>query len=120
MCNDFINSGNYHEILTDILIANFPEMAANFVKNYLEEYNNSQVRDNLINRVRLNHWTPPDNMYKVNFDGAYEKLSNKGGIGVIIRNSEGVVMGTHVGHKSGMMDAFMVEANGCNFCSEFC
>ncbi|XWS64771.1 hypothetical protein CRYUN_Cryun05aG0032200 [Craigia yunnanensis] len=87
-------------------------MAACFVKRFLEDYNNAQVKNNLISRVISSHWKPPAyNRYKVNFDGAYDKRSKKGGIGVIIRNYEGAVMGTHVGHKSGMMDAFMVEAN---------
>ena len=86
-------------------------MVANFVKNYLEEYNNAQVKESLISEARPNHWTPlRHGRYKVNFDGAFEKSSSRGGIGVIIQNSEGVVTRAHVGHKLGMIDAFMVEA----------
>ena len=33
-------------------------MVANFVKNYLEEYNNAQVKESLISEARPNHWTP--------------------------------------------------------------
>ena len=75
-------------------------MVANFVKNYLQEYNQAQVRENLITGGRHNHWTPPCvDRYKVNFDGAFDKSSTRGGIGVIIRNSEGFVMRAHIGHK---------------------
>ena len=61
---------------------------------------------------RHNQWTTPCvDRYEVNFDGALDKSSNKDGIGVIIQNFEGPVIRAHVGHKLGMMDAFMVEAN---------
>ena len=65
----------------------------------------------MISKARPNHWTPSRHgRYKVNFDEAFEKSSSRGGIGVIIRNFYGVIIKAHVGHKLGMIDAFMVEA----------
>ena len=38
-------------------------------------------------------WKPPPiNMMKINFDGAVFRKENRSGVGVIIRNSEGLVL----------------------------
>ena len=95
-------------------------MVTNFVKNYLEEYNQAQVKQNLFTGGRHNQWTTPCvDRYEVNFDEALDKSFNKDGIGVIIQNSERPVIRAHMGHKLGMMDVFMMEANAVISALEF-
>ncbi|XWS59874.1 hypothetical protein CRYUN_Cryun08bG0159100 [Craigia yunnanensis] len=57
-------------------------------------------------------WIPPSaGIYKINFDGAVNKTTKMGGIGVVIRNVEGAVMGAYAGRRSGLVCPFIVEAS---------
>ena len=71
------------------------QVAANFVKHYLEEFNNAQLKNakNLCHWKPSQHWRPPnDGEYKLNFDGSIDLVAKKGGIRIIIRNAERLVM----------------------------
>ncbi|XP_022730181.1 uncharacterized protein LOC111285158 isoform X1 [Durio zibethinus] len=58
-------------------------------------------------------WNQPINgLYMVYFDGALDRKVNKGGIGLIIRNSEGDIMGASVASMERVIGPFvLVEAN---------
>ena len=74
------------------------EAAANFVKQYLREFNAvmAKVEDDQGRWQPSQLWRPISNdVYKLNFDGAINLVERKGGIGIIIRNDEGAVMGAY-------------------------
>jgi hypothetical protein len=60
-------------------------------------------------------WKPPAfNSFKANFDGAFSKESNAGGIGVVIRDKQGLVIATlsqkvHVCHSAEMIEALAAK-----------
>ena len=57
-------------------------------------------------------WKPPSRgMFKVNFGGAVDKEANRGGIGVVIRNIEGEVVGAYTARMQWVSDPFTVKAN---------
>lgn len=61
----------------------------------LQDFLNCQDRDPVIVQVPNQlHWSPPDqNQYKANFDGSVFKRTNSAGLGVIIRDNKGAVIG---------------------------
>ena len=61
----------------------------------LQDFLNYQDKDPVIVPVPSQlHWSPPDqNQYKANFDGAVFKRTNSAGLGVIIRDNKGAVIG---------------------------
>ena len=65
-----------------------------------------------INGDHHNIGDPPESgKYKLNFDGAVNKATKMGGIRIIIRNGEGVVMRAYVGSIPSIMCPFTLEAN---------
>jgi ribonuclease HI len=59
----------------------------------------------------LVRWKPPlKNIYKVNFDGALFKESNAGGIGVVIRDINGMVIAKLSQKIYGTHTVEMIEA----------
>ena len=66
----------------------------------MEEFNNAQLQ----NAKNHSHWKPPkDGKNKLNFDGSVDSVAKKGGIGIIIRNEEGLVMGAYARNKPGIV-----------------
>ncbi|KAA3479233.1 reverse transcriptase [Gossypium australe] len=56
-------------------------------------------------------WLPPlGSFYKVNFDVAFLSSQGRGSIGVIIRDSEGYVIGDCMVRAPHLMDSFMAKA----------
>ncbi|XWS24845.1 hypothetical protein CRYUN_Cryun27aG0019900 [Craigia yunnanensis] len=56
--------------------------------------NHTQAQLHLLDDVPKppQRWRPPDNgLVKVNFDGAFNSEDNRGGLGVVIRNGNGVM-----------------------------
>ncbi len=63
-------------------------------KCYLEEYNRENDHSNPNPQAApATRWMPPKMLrYKINYDGAVFKETNEAGIGVIVRDSQGLVM----------------------------
>ncbi|XVF53229.1 hypothetical protein PTKIN_Ptkin05aG0083200 [Pterospermum kingtungense] len=60
---------------------------------------------------RSGGWKPTvGDCFKVNFDGAFSVHEKKGGVGIIIRNSEGEVMGTLATSISLVTNHLLVKA----------
>ena len=59
----------------------------------------------------MHKWNPPPyGLYKVNFDGAWNKESTRTEIGVIIKDCEGEILKGHAANTMRFADSFMVEA----------
>ncbi|XWS33068.1 hypothetical protein CRYUN_Cryun22dG0046700 [Craigia yunnanensis] len=67
----------------------------------------------LVNALNHTHlqWRPPEpGVLKINFDGSVNKETRKGGLGVIIMDEKGEVMGAHASNMLCFPDSFTVEA----------
>ena len=66
---------------------------AGFAKNYLCEFKELDSPKPLRRRTVSRKWCPPAaGLVKINFDGAWYNESEKAGLGVVIRNGEGLVL----------------------------
>jgi ribonuclease HI len=85
--------------------------AQNLLKDYLAIHDAKPVKQKPV-PVK---WKPPVfNSFKANFDGAFSKESNAGGIGVVIRDKQGLVIATlsqkvHVCHSADMVEALAAK-----------
>lgn len=62
----------------------------------------------------LHKWTkPPENLVKINFDGAFDQVSNSGGWGYVIRDHDGVFIAAGAGKSIHLRDALHSEAVAC-------
>ncbi|XP_023875005.1 uncharacterized protein LOC111987516 [Quercus suber] len=67
-----------------------------------------------------NQWCPPDpQYYKANFDGTIFKSSNTAGLGVVIRDSHGDIMGAMSIHDPLPQSITKVEALACRHAISF-
>ncbi|XVF60988.1 hypothetical protein PTKIN_Ptkin08bG0091900 [Pterospermum kingtungense] len=88
-----------------------PMQAARFALDYIVEYNDAQVVVSMSSLQRSIRWRPPArDLVKVNFDGALQVTERRGGIGIIIRNNLGEVMGTAAAPVDRVVDPLIVEA----------
>ncbi|XVF83298.1 hypothetical protein PTKIN_Ptkin16aG0475500 [Pterospermum kingtungense] len=83
-----------------------------FAWQYIQEFNMEQGSPMSGQRSRpVVCWIPPEGtVYKVNFDGALQVRVKVGGIGVIIRNSMGEVMGVMACPINEVSDPLVLEA----------
>lgn len=63
--------------------------------------------------------TPPD-YYKLNWDAAIDQNKGRVGIGVVLRNSDAMVVGTLRFSRPYPRDSHMAEALGLFYASKFC
>ncbi|XP_022714604.1 uncharacterized protein LOC111274267 [Durio zibethinus] len=68
---------------------------ATFVRSYREEFMNAQEKRDMGVQGGLVIWRPPpSSSAKVNFDGSYNRDTGEGGIGLVVRDVDGTVLGT--------------------------
>ena len=71
-------------------------------------------------KERVQTWQPPPaSKFKLNFDAAIFADLGCSGVGVIIRNEKGEVMGTMTAKGPGVTDSMEVEALACRRALEF-
>ena len=61
-------------------------------------------------KEKLKWVPPPQGWFKANVDGAIFKETNKAGIGVVVRDSQGWVLATLLEKVEGVQDAEVIEA----------
>ena len=62
----------------------------------------------------LHKWTkPPENLVKINFDGAFDQATNSGGWGFVIRDHDGVFIAAGAGKSIHLRDALHSEVVAC-------
>ena len=72
-----------------------PEKILEAVAALLTEFHGNSVERSERKLARTQRWAPPvAGVYKVNYDGAYFADKEKAGIGVVVRNEQGQVMGS--------------------------
>ena len=77
----------------------------------VEEFRSGNTREKLPVVVRTQAWRPPrEGWYKANVDGAVFKETNSCGIGVVIRNDQGQIMGAMSKKLNLPLGAVEVEA----------
>ncbi|XVF79161.1 hypothetical protein PTKIN_Ptkin14bG0197700 [Pterospermum kingtungense] len=85
--------------------------AAKFALDYIREYNLAQGSSSCAQQREKVVWVPPpESYYKVNFDGSLHEQNRIGGIGVIVRNSSGEVMGALARPPQWFHDPMQIEA----------
>ena len=81
------------------------------VKHYVSEYIEAQQRLYDIVSQPCQKWKPPRRGFvKVNFNGALDRKVAKGGIGIVIRDEKGKIMGAKVTNSLYFNDPFFDEA----------
>ena len=87
----------------------------------IQEYTNIQSKEQ--RRSPQNSkvsWQPPtSNKYKVNFDGAIFRESKEGGIGVVVRDQQGLVIATLSQRVKTCLSAEMIEARAAKRAIQF-
>ena len=77
----------------------------------VEEFSSGNIKEKLLVVTRTQAWRPPrEGWYKVNVDGAVFKETNSCGIGVVIRNDQGQIMGAMSKKLNLPLGAVEVEA----------
>ena len=63
---------------------------------------------------RMKRWTrPPEDVLKINCDGAYRSVTSTGGWGFVIRDCDGQVIKAGAGKCSHLLDALHAELLAC-------
>ncbi|XVF57189.1 hypothetical protein PTKIN_Ptkin06aG0184100 [Pterospermum kingtungense] len=85
--------------------------SASFALNYIKEYNDAQLPTAFVRVRSQTRWEPPlRDIVKVNFDGALRKNDRVAGVGVVIRNARGEVMGALAAPIKWVSNPMWVEA----------
>ncbi|XP_024159725.1 uncharacterized protein LOC112167011 [Rosa chinensis] len=63
--------------------------------------------------------TPPVGLVKINVDGAFHHVTRKGGLGFVIRNETGVMLGGGAWSVSGLLSSEHAEILACKAALEF-
>ncbi|KAE8783603.1 hypothetical protein D1007_42905 [Hordeum vulgare] len=88
-----------------------------FIKRYLAELRGLRAKshqDGKPARTLRPRWIPPvTGETKMNVDGAVEKSSNTGAVGVICRSAQGVFLGASAVVTPGVTDPEVLEAHAC-------
>ena len=77
----------------------------------VEDFSSGNIKEKLPVVSRIQAWSPPrEGWYKANVDGAVFRESNDYGIGVVIRNDQGQIMGAMSKKLNLPLGAVEVEA----------
>ena len=88
-----------------------PSLASGVLQDFIDAQDPVPVP---IRTSSTNRWCPPDpQYYKANFDGAVFKSSNIAGLGVVIRDSRGDILGAMSVHVPLPQSVPEVEALAC-------
>lgn len=88
-----------------------PMQIAQKAKDWLQEWENAQVKVISHPIVRQQLWQPPlEGYYKINFDGAMSNITNKAGAGAVIRNDRGEFMAAMADRLVGALNSDHIEA----------
>jgi ribonuclease HI len=90
-------------------------MVINDVSFYFQAWRNANHLDKqpCISSGKSKWIAPPEDVYKINCDGAFITGSNKAGWGFIIRNHAGMVVAAGAGSANFLMSAQHAEATAC-------
>ncbi|KAK5824516.1 hypothetical protein PVK06_019291 [Gossypium arboreum] len=86
---------------------------ADFVRNYICELDG--LRNVLLAKMmERERWKPPENPFvKINFDSAYKKDENRSCSGIVIKDSDGRVLGSRIVLNKNVLLVFEVDALVC-------
>ncbi|PPD74547.1 hypothetical protein GOBAR_DD28528 [Gossypium barbadense] len=85
-----------------------------FVRSYLRELDGLKVVLPIKPKVE-ELWKPPKSPFvKINFDVTFRKEEHKSCSGIVVRDSEGMVLGSRVVHNGWVALVFAVEATVCS------
>ena len=86
-------------------------MLVSSVRQYVSEYTQAQQRIYDPMSRPSQKWKPlRPGFVKVNFDGALDRRTNTGGIGIVIRNEKGLIMGAKAAKSHCFNEPFLAEA----------
>ena len=91
----------------------------------IEEFQSARREDKTSNKETPNpssgQWQAPlTGWYKANWDVGIDKANERMGVGIVVRNSEGLIMGLKSITKSGLLDPTSTEAIGDLITAQFC
>lgn len=82
--------------------------------NYLHDYQRIHPPKKVIKKRRISHWTsPPSGRLKINIDGSFRLDKAAGGIGVVVRNSQGRCQASFARYLPKASSALHVELEAC-------
>ncbi|XP_024178113.1 uncharacterized protein LOC112184048 [Rosa chinensis] len=88
--------------------------AAQWASKFLEEYQQFHVHGNAQGRREKTKWqNPPSGRLKVNVDGSYRADYGDGGVGVVIRDENGMCLPALARHFPHASSALHMEAEAC-------
>ena len=83
----------------------FCSLVTSYVTDFTKETNKSMMRPT------PKKWeSPPEDMYKINIDGAFKSATSKGGWGFLVRNSVGAFLEGGYGNLCRVATSFQAEA----------
>ncbi|XVF47466.1 hypothetical protein PTKIN_Ptkin03bG0110800 [Pterospermum kingtungense] len=90
------------------------------IQEFINEYNVVACKDQITYSRVESIWKPPGNdIFKINYDAAFDVSSMKGGVGIVICNSEGFVYAAKRMHLDYVVDSFQAEALAALYATKF-
>ncbi|XP_030943489.1 uncharacterized protein LOC115968280 [Quercus lobata] len=87
-----------------------PNQTWNFAKRYLQDYKDATSSSGQDKTCVSNSWHPPPaGVFKINVDGATSENGRNSSVGVIIRDSKGIIVAACANYLSGQFSAFETE-----------
>ena len=87
-----------------------PEVCS-LVTFYVCEFEKGRKSDNIFQQVKQQRWEPPpEDVYKINTDGAFRAVTNQGGWGFVVRNRVGDFLEGGCGNLRRVASSFQAEA----------
>ena len=88
--------------------------AVQWATKFVDDYQKVQLQGGTLKRQGGAKWrNPPSGRLKINFDGSYRAEVGDGGIGVIIRGSDGEFIAARTRYFPHVQSAYHMEAVAC-------